>query len=623
MAKDDKQDDTSNNTSVRELGNVSLQCPKLTEANYTTWALMMETILKAYGIWETIVAKGVTTNEKKENTSKAIIFQTLPQDILMQVAQYSTAKEVWDSIKVKHLGADLVQKARLQTLRSELETLRIKPNEKVSDFGGKLSSIMAKFKGLGETLEDKVLVRKLLNSVPKKFLPIVATIEQYQDLDEMSFEEAVGRLTAYEERIKSQDTLEANDQDKLLMASSNNKRYGKWRDKDFNEEGKESMKWKNNPNARRASTSQGTKDKSKLRCYDCGLPFDSYAKAATPLLAVLVCHTIWPFDSASTRLPSVPNENVAFSRTGVWGSIVVTKLKRGCECLEKTIYILEMYRNSKFWWKKDPLVIPRGLAWSKIGNFKKGDYGALFAEWSNPILCMAPTSTELLQPLLIRSLDYFRILLVDGQPNGPITSSPEGIQPIICAAIVHDPQFEQQPKELIENLGDGDPSIVLKELDVVKQRINATEIFIKSRNDNLSEDSVAKQSVEKEIESSNGKADSAISNVLIGEISCQNLVQEHLQSRNMCIQSITNQIVQHPLESPKGNLSQVNEYAEFDFDNPENDSLSVMVKTGEEEIHLDGLETVDDPFVQTPDKQNSEVRDGRLVVLFKSETKQY
>nr|GEV78959.1 zinc finger, CCHC-type [Tanacetum cinerariifolium] len=187
MVEGDKND----NTSVRELRNVSLQCPKLNETNYTTWALMLETILKAYGIWETIIAKDeVATNEKKENTSKAIIFQTLPQDILMQVAQYSTTKE--------------------------------------------------------------------------KFLPIVTTIEQYQDLDEMSFEEAVGRLTAYEERIKSQDTLEANDQDKLLMASSNNKTYGKWQGKDFNKEGKESIKWKNNSNARRESTSQGTKDKSKL-----------------------------------------------------------------------------------------------------------------------------------------------------------------------------------------------------------------------------------------------------------------------------------------------------------------------------------------------------------------------
>nr|GEW18074.1 zinc finger, CCHC-type [Tanacetum cinerariifolium] len=271
MVDGDKNDNTSNSTSVRELGNVSLQCPNLTETNYTTWALMMETILKAYGIWEKIIAKdGVATNEKKENTSKAIIFQTLPQDILMQVSQYSTAKEVWDSIKIKHLGADLVQRARLQTLRSKLETLRINPNEKVSDFRGKLSSIMAKFKGLGETLEDKVLVRKLLNSAPKKIFPIVATIEQYQDLDKMSFEEAVGRLTAYKERIKSQDTLEANDQDKLLMASSNNKTYGKWRGKYFNKEGKESIKWKNNPNVRRTSTIQGTKDKSKLRCYECG-----------------------------------------------------------------------------------------------------------------------------------------------------------------------------------------------------------------------------------------------------------------------------------------------------------------------------------------------------------------
>nr|GEZ19433.1 phospholipase-like protein [Tanacetum cinerariifolium] len=48
------------------------------------------------------------------------------------------------------------------------------------------------------------------------------------------------------------------------------------------------------------------------------------------------------------------------------------------------------------------------------------------------------------------------------------------------------------------------------------------------------------------------------------------------------------------------------EYTGFDFDNTENDSLSDMVKTGEEEIHLDGLEIVDDPFVQTLVKQNLE-----------------
>ncbi|GJU89800.1 hypothetical protein Tco_1302223 [Tanacetum coccineum] len=268
----------ASSSSVHEQGNVPLQCPKLTDMNYTTWALMMETILKAYGLWKVIDAKKETNGKKKtddeqetaidekaENITKGMIFQTLPQDILMQVAQYTTAKEVWNSIKVKYLGADLVQKARLQTLRSELETLKTKPHESASEFAGKLSSIQAKFKSLGGTLKDKVLVRKLLNSVPKKFLPIVASIEQYQEIDTMQFEEAVGRITAFEERLKSQDEPENNYQDKLLMANSNNKSYGKWRGKDFNKETKESMKWKNNPNTRRASTSQETKDKSKLR----------------------------------------------------------------------------------------------------------------------------------------------------------------------------------------------------------------------------------------------------------------------------------------------------------------------------------------------------------------------
>ncbi|KAD0890838.1 hypothetical protein E3N88_43583 [Mikania micrantha] len=115
--------------------------------------------------------------------------------------------------------ADLVQKARLQTMRSELEAMKMKPNETVCDFARKLSSIKAKFKSLGGTLKDKVLVRKLLNSVPKKFLPIVASIEQYQEIDKMSFEEAVGRITTFEERLKSQDEPEANYQSKLLMAT--------------------------------------------------------------------------------------------------------------------------------------------------------------------------------------------------------------------------------------------------------------------------------------------------------------------------------------------------------------------------------------------------------------------
>nr|GEX96342.1 phospholipase-like protein [Tanacetum cinerariifolium] len=186
-------------------------------------------------------------------------------------------------------------------------------------------------------------------------------------------------------------------------------------------------------------------------------------------------------------------------------------------------YILKMYRNNKFWWKKDPLVIPRGLAWSKIGNFEKGDYGALFAEWSNPILY--------------------------GQPNCPITASPQGIQPIIYAAIVHDPQFEQEPKQVVESVPlftrDGDPSIVLKDFTAGKQRMNAIKRFIKSRNDNLSEDLVVKQSVEKEIESSDGKEMS----MYVNEVNVVNQNQP-LSSEKVVGQLTRNRFVRKALVEP-------------------------------------------------------------------------
>lgn len=86
----------------------------------------------------------------KAHTTKAMILQTLLEAILMQVTQQPIAKEVWDSIKVRHLVADLVQKVCLQTLRSELEE-----NDIANDFAGKLGSIKVKFKTRGTTLKDK------------------------------------------------------------------------------------------------------------------------------------------------------------------------------------------------------------------------------------------------------------------------------------------------------------------------------------------------------------------------------------------------------------------------------------------------------------------------------------
>nr|GEY15757.1 ribonuclease H-like domain, reverse transcriptase, RNA-dependent DNA polymerase [Tanacetum cinerariifolium] len=78
----------------------------------------------------------------------------------------------------------------------------MKEDETISTFTTKLTTLVNKAASLGHTMEDETLVRKQLNAVPDRYLQIVASIEQYSDLDEMTLEEAIGRLKTYEERIK-------------------------------------------------------------------------------------------------------------------------------------------------------------------------------------------------------------------------------------------------------------------------------------------------------------------------------------------------------------------------------------------------------------------------------------
>nr|GEW24305.1 ribonuclease H-like domain, reverse transcriptase, RNA-dependent DNA polymerase [Tanacetum cinerariifolium]GEW44868.1 ribonuclease H-like domain, reverse transcriptase, RNA-dependent DNA polymerase [Tanacetum cinerariifolium] len=65
-------------------------------------------------------------------------------------------------------------------------------------------------------MEDETLVRKPLNVVPDRYLQIVASIEQYSDLSEMTLEEAIGRLKTYEERIKYKKGKQVDNQEKLM-----------------------------------------------------------------------------------------------------------------------------------------------------------------------------------------------------------------------------------------------------------------------------------------------------------------------------------------------------------------------------------------------------------------------
>lgn len=231
--------------------------------------------MQAHRVWEAIDPKSSksTVEERTDKIALAAIYQGIPEDILLSISEKGTAKEAWDAIKTMCLGADRVKKAKIQTLKADFESLRMKDNEKLDEFCIKLNGLVANIRALGETVDEGYVVKKLLRAVPTKFLQIASTIEQFGDLDKMSIEEAVGSLRAHEERLKGQNDS-GRGQQLLLMEEE-------WLEKG-KEEGqllltkeewqrRSSSRNKNNTGDYRTGKEgiRGGRDKSKVRCFNC------------------------------------------------------------------------------------------------------------------------------------------------------------------------------------------------------------------------------------------------------------------------------------------------------------------------------------------------------------------
>ncbi|GJX07801.1 disease resistance protein-like protein [Tanacetum coccineum] len=85
-----------------------------------------EVILEAHDLWEAIEPKeGAEVDNKKDKATTAFLYQALTEDVILQVAGCETAKELWESLKTRHVGEEKVQQARV-TITNELGLIHFK-----------------------------------------------------------------------------------------------------------------------------------------------------------------------------------------------------------------------------------------------------------------------------------------------------------------------------------------------------------------------------------------------------------------------------------------------------------------------------------------------------------------
>ncbi|XP_062186625.1 uncharacterized protein LOC133890178 [Phragmites australis] len=151
----------------------------------------------------------------------------------MQVARKKTAKEVWDYLKTRFVGADRIKNTQLLTLKSDFNTMRMQEGESLDQYAGRLNSMS---------------VRN----------------EQFYDLNKMSFEEVVGRLKVFEEHTRPHASGGNSIGDSQLLFTQAEWQGGCGRDRGRGRGGRSGM----SRNDEESDSDGGRRNKSHIKCFN-------------------------------------------------------------------------------------------------------------------------------------------------------------------------------------------------------------------------------------------------------------------------------------------------------------------------------------------------------------------
>ncbi|RVX12855.1 Retrovirus-related Pol polyprotein from transposon RE1 [Vitis vinifera] len=160
--------------------NTSSVIPVFNGEHYHIWAVKMRFYLRSQGLWNVVmseadppplganptVAQMKAYEEEKLKKDKAItcLHSGLADHIFTKIMNLETPKLVWDKLQGEFEGSERVKTVRLLTLKREFELMKMKDDESVKDYSGRLMDVVNQMRLLELTSklhaqEQRVLMR--------------------------------------------------------------------------------------------------------------------------------------------------------------------------------------------------------------------------------------------------------------------------------------------------------------------------------------------------------------------------------------------------------------------------------------------------------------------------------
>ncbi|XP_050133200.1 uncharacterized protein LOC126609290 [Malus sylvestris] len=106
-------------------------------------------------------------------------------------------------MKKKYQGTTQVKHAQLQALRKEFKILHMKEEESINDYFARTLVIANKMCIHGKNMEDVAVIEKIPRLMTHKFDYVVCSIEESNDIDNLSIDVLQSSLLVHEQRMTS------------------------------------------------------------------------------------------------------------------------------------------------------------------------------------------------------------------------------------------------------------------------------------------------------------------------------------------------------------------------------------------------------------------------------------
>ncbi len=188
--------------------NSSAKIEKLNNSNYHFWKIRIEHVLALKDLEEFLVddppgddarTTDITQWTRKDKKAQAIIGLTLSDDLLENVREVKTAKEMWHTIKNVFERHTLLNKL---AARRKFYTATKEESESILQFANRIRHISATLATMNVTISESEKAMALLNGLPDEYRALISALDAVDsDESELNWEHVKSRVLQEEQRI--------------------------------------------------------------------------------------------------------------------------------------------------------------------------------------------------------------------------------------------------------------------------------------------------------------------------------------------------------------------------------------------------------------------------------------